>query len=142
MAEQEELLTADAQLVSFIPQSPAEASKTISMLVATVAAGLVVAQSGGVSLVEWLQIAAVLIAAVPVYLFSGVVAKAASAFVGAGISAVIPIIGAGGDWSAVDGTSWLVVLLAAGAAIGVGVVPNAPWTGAQDGTGKTVATEL
>lgn len=142
MAEHEELLTADAQLVSFIPQSPAEAAKTISMLIATVAAGLVVAQSGGVSLVEGLQIAAVLIAAVPVYLLSGVVAKMVSAFVGAGITAAVPIIGAGGDWSAIDGTSWLVVLLAAAAAVGVGVVPNAPWTGSQDGAGKTVATEL
>lgn len=127
-----ELETAQAELVSFIPQSPAEASKAIAMLLATVASGIVVAQQGGVSLVEWLQIAVVLVAAVPVWLFGGVVAKAVAAFVAAAIAALIPIVAEGGDLSAVDGTSWLVVLLAGAAAIGVGVIPNAPWTGKQE----------
>lgn len=126
-----------AELVSFIPQTPAEASKAISMLLATVAAGIVVAQQGGVSIVEWLQIAVVLVGAVPVYLFAGVVAKTVAAFVAAALTALIPILEAGGDFAAVDGTSWLVVLLAGAAAIGVGVIPNAPWSGKQ---GENVAS--
>jgi len=127
-----ETTPAYAELVSFIPQTPAEASKAISMLLATVAAGIVVAQQGGVSLIEWLQIAVVLVAAVPVYLFAGVVAKTIAAFLAAALTAAIPVIGNAGDLSQVDGSSWLVVLLAGAAAIGVGVIPNAPWSGKQD----------
>lgn len=126
-----------AELVSFIPQTPAEASKAIAMLVATVAAGIVAAQENGVSLIEWLQIAVVLVAAIPVYLFAGVVAKTIAAFLAAALTAGIPIVGNAGDIAAVSGASWLVVLLAGAAAIGVGVIPNAPWSGKQ---GENVAS--
>jgi hypothetical protein len=84
---------------------------------------------GVVTTSELLMVVASVVTAVVVYLVpnlkAGVLAyaKGITGFIGAGIMALITIIGSGG-FSDVTPSSWILVLLAGLGAIGIVVVPN------------------
>lgn len=85
-----------------------------------------------VSSLEYVNIGIALVTAIGVYLIPNLpagpakVGKTFVAAAGAGLAALATILATTLDFSVVTSSDWLSVLLAAGAAIGVYIVPNEP----------------
>jgi hypothetical protein len=112
--------------IDLIPTTPGEVAKAI-VYIALSAIGLLIAALGDdhLSLIEIVQLVIVVAGAVPVYLIAGTIPKTVSAFIVAGAQALLLVIVDVADLGDVSLVSWLVVLVAAFAGIGVAVVPNA-----------------
>jgi len=108
-------------------------AKAIGQILAAALVILVAALSDGtISPVEFVNIMIAIVTAAGVYLVpnldSGIAkyAKAIVSLVGAALAALVLILSPGIGFDQVTLADWLTVLLAALAAIGIGIVPNAP----------------
>lgn len=106
-------------------------AKSIVMVIAAGIGILTAALSDGVvSATEFVNIAIAIVTAIGVYIVPnldagvGKYAKTIVAAVGAGLSALIVILGTNLGWADVSSSDWLNVLLAALAAVGLYIVPN------------------
>lgn len=111
--------------LALIPQSPSEVAKAI-VYIALAAVGILITALADdhLSAVELIQVGIVVAGAIPVYLVAGTIPKTIAAFVMAGGQAVLLLVADGTGWADVGLGSWLGVVVAAFAAIGVAVVPN------------------
>lgn len=111
--------------ISLKPTTPSEVAKAI-VYIALAALGILVTALGDnhLSLVEILQVCIVIAGAIPVYLIAGTIPKTISAFVVAGLQASVLLIIEAASIADIGVASWLGVIIAAFAAIGVAVVPN------------------
>lgn len=106
-------------------------AKSIIMVLAAGVGILTAALSDGVvSATEFVNIAIAIVTAVGVYLIPnlpagpGKIAKFLVAAVGAGLQALVIVLGDTLGWADVSSSDWLNVLLAALAAVGLYIVPN------------------
>lgn len=121
-----------AELVSYVPKTPAEAAKAIGQIAVTAISALVAASSGGVSLTEGISILLLVVSLVPVYLVSGTKVKVVVAGITAALQVIATLATNWSDLGAITGSEWTLVLLAVMNAIGIGVIPNAEWTGTDN----------
>lgn len=106
-------------------------AKSIVMVIAAGIGILTAALSDGVvSATEFVNIAIAIVTAVGVYIIpnleegAGKIAKFLVAAFGAGLQALVVILGDSLGWTDVSSSDWLNVLLAALAAVGLYIVPN------------------
>lgn len=117
--------------VSFIPQTPQEAIKAILVIAVTLFAAVRASLSGDGILtpIEGVQLVIQALTLLPVFIFAGVWPKTISAFLLAGLQALIPAIGALAgwtEWGSITFDDYAGAILAAMLAIGIAVIPNAP----------------
>lgn len=107
------------------PTTPAEVAKAI-VYIALSALGILTAalSDDHLSLVEILQAVVIVAGAIPVYLLTGTIPKTVAAFVTALVQALMLLVTDWADLGDVSLASWMTVVLAAFAGIGVAVVPN------------------
>lgn len=135
--------------LSFIPKTPAEATKAILVIAVTLFAFLRAALADGFTPVEGLQFVIQAVTLIPVFLLAGTLVKTIAAFVLAGLQALVVPFGVlvgWQDWGSVTFDDWAGAILAAFLAVGIAVVPNAPpkvITADENGVYKiTVAPEV
>lgn len=121
-----------AELVSYVPKTPAEAAKAIGQIAVTAISAIVAASGGGVSLTEGVSIAFLVVGLIPVYLLSGTVPKVIAAAIVAALQVITTLATNWSDLGSITGSEWTLVLLAVMNAIGIGVIPNAEWTGSSN----------
>lgn len=108
-----------------IPKTPAAVAKAIVYIALAAVGILTTALADDVlTSLELIQTGIIVAGAIPVYLLAGTVAKTISAFAVALGQAVVLLIADGTALADVSIASWLGVVVAAFAAIGVAVVPN------------------
>lgn len=111
--------------VDLIPSTPGEVAKAL-VYIALSAIGILIAALGDnfLSAVEIVQLVIVVAGAVPVYLIAGTVPKTIAAFIVAGAQAILLVLVDVTNFADISTVSWLVVIVAAFAGIGVAIVPN------------------
>lgn len=107
------------------PTTVGEVAKAV-IYIALAALGILITAlaDNHLSAVELIQTAIVVAGVVPVYLIAGTIPKTISAFVVAALQSVLLLVADGTGFAEVSIASWLGVIVAAFAAIGVAVVPN------------------
>lgn len=120
-----------APAIEFIPKTPQEAVKAILVIVVTLFAALRASLSGDgeVTPIEGIQLLIQALTLIPVFILSGVWPKTISAFLLAGLQALIPPISALAGWTAWSSLTfddYAGAILAAMLAVGIAVIPNAP----------------
>lgn len=111
--------------IDLIPTTPSEVAKAI-VYIALAAVGILITALADdhLTAVELIQVGIVVAGAIPVYLVAGTIPKTIAAFIMAAGQAVLLLVADGTGWADVGLGSWLGVVVAAFAAIGVAVVPN------------------
>lgn len=109
-----------------IPKSPADVAKAIAYSVVAVAVALIpITADDVVSNPELLILAVAVLGILGVYWLRGTIAKVSIAFAVAGLQALALVItDLNPGFGQVTTTQWLVVLVTAASAIGVGFIPN------------------
>ena len=110
--------------IALIPKSPGEVAKALIYIALTALAILQTSLSGGVTLVEIIQIAVAVVGLIPVYLLAGTLVKTLTAAGLAAAQALVLILVNVASIADVPLGSWIGVIIAAFAAIGIAVVPN------------------
>ncbi len=118
-------------IISLIPKSPAEVAKAILYIAITALAIFRTSLAAGLDLIGILAIIIAIVGLIPVYLLTGTLVKTVTAFALAALQALVLVVGPGLGLGDVTIDSWIGVLLAAFAAIGIAVVPNKPMIDAR-----------
>lgn len=118
-------MTITSKDVDLIPTTPAEVAKAI-VYIALAAVGILITALADdhLSAVELIQVGVIIAGAIPVYLVAGAIPKTVAAFLMAAGQAVLLLVADAASFADVGLSSWLGVIVAAFAAIGVAVVPN------------------
>jgi hypothetical protein len=107
------------------PDTPAEIAKAIVYMFLGGAGALMPALADNIiTPIETIQALIIFVGLIPVYIIGSNVGKTVSVAVIAGLQVLANIISESGNWSDINMTAWLTVIITAFAAIGVAVTPN------------------